>query len=100
MSSSMLLCENGSFSYHLYVLGGDRKVFPLDTGLRDACVESGVIADGSAAGILEGCSYNRAIWFHEIMFEALDPLAWHGFQWWIEEHHEDKNLVWMSLSKD
>ena len=35
----------------------------LDAGLRDVCVESGVIADGSAAGALEGRSYNRVIRF-------------------------------------
>ena len=37
-----------------------------DAGLRDVCVESGVIADGSAAGVLEGRSYNRAIRFHKL----------------------------------
>ena len=61
-----------------------------EAGLRDACVESGVIVNGSAAGVLEGRSYNRAIRFHRIMFEALNRLAWNGFQRWIEEHHEDK----------
>ena len=61
-----------------------------DAGLRDVCVESGVIADGSAAGVLEGRSYNRAIRFHKIMFEALNRLAWNGFQRWIKEHHKDK----------
>ena len=54
------------------------------------CVKSGVIADGSAAGVLEGRSYNRAIRFHKLMFEALNRLAWNGFQRWIEERHEDK----------
>ena len=46
-----------------------------DAGLRDVCFESGVIADGSATGVLEGRSYNRAIWLHKIMFEALNRLA-------------------------
>ena len=49
-----------------------------------------MIADGSAAGVLEGRSYNRAIRFHKLMFEALNRLAWNGFQRWIEERHEDK----------
>ena len=61
-----------------------------DAGLRDVCVESGVIADGSAAGVLKGRSYNRAIRFHKIIFEALNRLAWNGFQRWIEEHHKAK----------
>ena len=61
-----------------------------DAGLRDVCAKSGVIADGSAAGVLEGRSYNRAIRWHKIMFEALNRLAWNGFQRWIEEEHKDK----------
>ena len=61
-----------------------------DAGLRDVCVESGVIADGSAAGVLECRSYNRAIQLHKIMFEALNRLAWNGFQQLGEEHHKDK----------
>ena len=47
------------------------KRFQEDAGLRGVCLESGVIADGSAAGVLEGHSYNRAIRFHKLMFEAL-----------------------------
>ena len=53
-------------------------------------MESGVIADGSAAGVLEGGNFNRAIRLHKIMFEALNQLAWNGFQRWIEEHYKDK----------
>ena len=61
-----------------------------DAGLQDVCVESGVIADGSAAGVLECRSCNCAIQLHKIMFEALNRLARNGFQQWIEEHHKDK----------
>ena len=61
-----------------------------DAGLRDVCVESGVIADGSAASVLECRGYNRAIQLHKIMFEALNRLAWDGFPQWIEERHKDK----------
>ena len=54
----------------------------------DACVESGVIADGSAAGVLECGSYNRAIQLHKIMFEALNRL---------KSTTKTRHLVWMSL---
>ena len=30
-------------------------------GLRDLCIESGVIAEGSVSGVMEGRKYNRAI---------------------------------------
>ena len=31
-----------------------------DAGLRDLCVESGVIAEGSIAGVMEGHKYNQS----------------------------------------
>ena len=34
-----------------------------DTGLKDLAVESGVIAEGSVEGVLEGKRYNRAVRF-------------------------------------
>ena len=70
-----------------------------DAGLRDVCVESGAIADGSAAGVLKGRRYNRAIRFHKIIFEALIRLAWNGFQRWIKEHHKDKTPRVDALTK-
>jgi len=61
-----------------------------DAGLRDVIVESGVIAEGSVAGVLEGRTYNRAVRFHKLMYEALNRLAWMGSNSWIEEHHKEK----------
>ena len=49
-----------------------------DAGLRDLCVESGAIADGSVAGVLDGRRYNRAVRLHKIMHEALMRLALKG----------------------
>jgi len=56
-----------------------------DAGLRDICIESGVIAEGSVTGVLEGRKYNRAVRFHKLMYEALQRLIWKGFQAWVEE---------------
>ena len=61
-----------------------------DAGLRDLCVESGVIAEGSVSGVLDGRRYNRAVRCHKLMYEALMRLAWKGFQSWVEENHPDK----------
>ena len=61
-----------------------------DAGLRDVIVESGVIAEGSVAGVLEGRTYNRAVRFHKLRYEALNRLAWMGSNSWIEEHHKEK----------
>ena len=51
-----------------------------DAGLRDICIESGVVAEGSVSGVLDGRRYNRAVRFHKLMYEALQRLAWKGFQ--------------------
>ena len=32
-----------------------------DTGLRDLCIESGVIAEGSIPVVKDGCKYNREV---------------------------------------
>ena len=47
-----------------------------DAGLRNLCVESGAIAEGSVAGVLDGRRYNRGVRLHNIMYEALMRLAW------------------------
>ena len=49
-----------------------------DAGLRDLCVESGVIAEGSVAGVLDGRRNNRGVRLHNIMHEAFMRLAWQG----------------------
>ena len=46
-----------------------------DAGLRDICIESGEIVEGSVSGALDGHRYNPAIWFHKRMHEALQKLA-------------------------
>ena len=64
-----------------------------DAGLRDLCVESGVIAEGSVAGVLDGRRYNRAVRLHKLMYEALMRLVWQGFRPWIEENHEESKTI-------
>ncbi|KAG1673900.1 Kinesin-like protein KIF12 [Nymphon striatum] len=50
-----------------------------DAGLKDLCIESGVIAAGSVAGVIEGRKYNIAVRFHKFLYEALLRLAWKEF---------------------
>ena len=56
-------------------------------GLRDLCVESGVIAEGSITRLMEGRKYNRAVMLHKIVYEAMMSLAWKGFLPWIHATH-------------
>ena len=46
-----------------------------DAGLRDICIESGVIAEGCVSGVLDGRRYYRSVRFHKLMYEALQRLA-------------------------
>jgi len=60
-----------------------------DAGLRDLAVESGIVAEGSINGVLEGKKYNRSLWMHKIIYEALLRTAWKNFQSWLLEHHAE-----------
>jgi hypothetical protein len=60
-----------------------------EAGLRDLAVESGVIAEGSIAKVLEGKQYNRAVRLHKLTYEALMMLAWVGFEDWLERNHAE-----------
>ena len=56
-------------------------------GLSDLCVESGVLAEVSVSGVMEGRKYNRTVRVHKLVYESLLRLAWKGFLVWLEEHH-------------
>lgn len=58
-----------------------------DAGLRDRCVESGVIVEGSIAGVMEGRKYNRAVRLHKLVYEALMRVTWKSFLLWLKEKH-------------
>ena len=58
-------------------------------GLKDLCVEAGVIADGSVVAVMEGCKYNRAVRLHKLLYEAFMRLVWRGFLPWLETKHSD-----------
>ena len=61
-----------------------------DTGL---CDQSGMIAEGSVAGVLDGCRHNCGVRIHKIMYESLMRLAWQGFNVWIEENHKESKTT-------
>ena len=62
-----------------------------DAGLRDLCIESGVIAEGSIAGVVGGRRYSRAVRLHTFVYEAFTRMAWKGF------NHGWKPLMLMML---
>ena len=56
-----------------------------DAGLRDLCVESGLLAEGSCAGVFNGKMYNRATRAHKCIYEAFMRLIWYEFSNWLKE---------------
>ena len=64
-----------------------------DTGLQDLCVESGVIAEGSVAEVLQGRRFNSCVRLHKLVHEALMRLAWRGFRPWIEENYKQSKSI-------
>ena len=81
-----LILRMGAFHTICNLLSTIGKRFQ-DAGLRDLCVESGVIAEGSITAVMEGRKYNSAVKFHKIVYEAMMRLAWKGFLPWIQVNH-------------
>ena len=86
-----IILRMGVFHATCNFMGTIGKRF-ADAGLRDLCVEAGVIADGSITGVLDGHRYNRAIRLHKLLYEAFLRLAWKGFRPWLEENHPEDLL--------
>ena len=84
-----IVLRMGAFHTICTFLGIIGKRFQ-DAGLKDICIESGVVTEGSVSGVLEGRRYNRAVRFHKLMYEALMRAAWSGFETWLTENRENK----------
>ena len=62
-----------------------------NAGLRDTCIKSGIGAESSVSGVLEGRMYSRAAKVHKIIYyETLLRLTWKGFITWLEAHRAPK----------
>lgn len=61
-----------------------------DAGLRDICIESGIIAEGSVSSVLDGKMHNRAVRVHKCIYEALMRLVWQQFLSWVTSTHPNK----------
>jgi len=60
-----------------------------DAGLRDLCVESGVIAQGSVVGIMDGRKYSQTVRLHKLVYEALLRFNWKGYVSWLKTTNID-----------
>ena len=60
-----------------------------DSGWRVLCIESGMIADSSISGVMDGLMYNQAVRLHKLVYEAVVRLVWKGFLSWLQANHTD-----------
>lgn len=79
---TVLLCMGGFHTAGIFmaVLG---KRF-RDAGLCDLLTESGVLAAGSVASVLDGKHYNHGVCVHKVVWEALSRLQWRQFESFLE----------------
>ena len=61
-----------------------------DAGLKDICIESGVITEGFVCGVLERQRNNGAVRFHKLVYEAFMTMASPGFENWLTENQQSK----------
>ena len=84
-----ILLRLGTFHIICNVLSIIGKRFQ-DAGLRDICIESGILAEGSVSSVIEGKMYNRAVRVHKYIYEALLRLIWKQFIPWVSANHANK----------
>ena len=87
-----IIVRMGAFHTICTLLGIIGKRFQ-DAGLRDLCVEFQVIAEGSVSGVMEGRKYNRAVWLHKLVYEALIRQVWSAFKKWVAEKQDEKTSL-------
>ena len=87
-----IIVRRGAFHTICTLLGINGKGLQ-GAGLRDLCLESQVIAEGSVSGGLEGRKYNRAGQLHKLVYDALMRQAWCGFRKWVAEKYEEKKSL-------
>ncbi|XP_028408500.1 uncharacterized protein LOC114531056 [Dendronephthya gigantea] len=78
MFYNKLVVRLGEFHTIMSFLSAISKLFE-DAGLKDILIESGIVNEGSIKGVLSGKHYNRSVFCHKIMHEALQRLRFDAF---------------------
>ena len=95
---SHLLLRMGTFHTIMNALSIIGKRF-CDAGLKDICIEAGLVAEGSINGVIDGKQYNRAIRVHKCIYEALMRLAWAEFTLWADNKEETSTVIKSCVNK-
>ena len=56
-----------------------------DAGLKNIIIESGIVVEGSVAGVMDGKHYSRGVRTHKSLYEAFLRIAWKGFIPWMQD---------------
>ena len=86
---SGIVLRLGSFHMICNFIGILGKRFQ-DAGLKDLCIEAGIVAEGSVIAVMEGRHYNRSVRTHKYIYEGLLRLVWEGFLPWLKERNPTK----------
>ncbi|XP_070569267.1 uncharacterized protein [Ptychodera flava] len=73
-----LILRLGEFHTAMSFLSTIGKRF-RDAGLEDISIESGILAQGSANGVMSGHHYNRSVRCHKLVAEAMHRLRFNEF---------------------
>jgi len=95
---SHVLLRMGTFHTIMNALSIIGKRF-CDAGLKDICIEAGIVAEGSINGVIDGKQYNRAIRVHKCIYEALMRLAWAEFTLWVDSNEEKSAVIKSCVDK-
>jgi hypothetical protein len=78
----------GTFHTIMNVLAIVGKRFQ-DAGLGDFCIESGILAQGSMAGVFESKSYKKGVRIYKLVLKALLRMIWQCFLPWVKDNHPE-----------
>ena len=62
---------------------------------QDVFIESGIISEGSVKGVLTGKHYNRSVFCHKILYEAMQRLRFDAFFDQLDEVKQEHFVSFM-----
>lgn len=62
---------------------------------QDVFIESGIISEGSVKGVLTGKHYNRSVFCHKILYEAMQRLRFDAFFDQLDEVKQERFVSFM-----
>ncbi|XP_070535408.1 uncharacterized protein [Ptychodera flava] len=87
--TNRIILRLGEFHTAMSFLSTIGKRF-RDAGLEDIMIESGILAHGSANGVMSGHHYNRSVRCHKLVAEAMQRICFNEF---LDSLSEEEHLI-------